>query len=594
MVEALRSKGLKNVVYGVVIVAVGFAFLSTGTQGPATRLSSWKEVCVANVRSRCISPTEFNATATLLRQILRKNDKRQAIEGLIERELLLQEAERLGMGVTDDEITAQLKNGFIRFSQAFAEPVKAPRGPEAQGVFPAHEHFLNKNTKQFEMKTYSRFVSQVTGGMSDKEFREFQSRELLAAKVRELVQAPVRVSEPESYELYVRQKTNATLSYVEVRDDFAAESLVETRQSDIDAWVKDHQVDVDKAFEEAKKTDLPKATTVRHILVMFNGDSQAKKDKALEKISLIAARIKAGEPFGTVARSFTEDPGSKSSGGAYEEKMVEGFVESFKKAFASLKPGQMTATAIESSYGYHLIMRDDPTRAGATEAAVKKAVIVDLYRDAKAKDAAKAFADRVQAQIKNGKTPDEALNALLKPVKVQLLAVTPDATPKAGAPPGDAGAPAAPPAPKPDDATAKPKTADVLPANAPEFKTSSRFNRTGDLFSPDINPRDADKIRDFAFAAKDGEWLADIARGSEGNFLVMLKDRTIASREDYEKERDTHLSTLLTGKQSEALSMYMKQLRDRAKADIKINNDFFKDEKADGGAATSSSDDDGE
>jgi peptidyl-prolyl cis-trans isomerase D len=586
MVEALRSKGLKNVVYGVVIVAVGFAFLSTGTQGPATRLSSWKAVCVANVRSRCISPAEFNASATLLRQILRKNDKRQAVEGIIERELLLQEADRLGMGVTDDEVTAQLKSGFIRFSQAFAEPVKAPRGPEAQGVFPAHEQFLNKNTKQFEMKTYSRFVSQITGGMSDKEFREFQAHELLAAKVRELVQAPVRVSEAESYELYVRQNTNATLSYVEVRDDFAADSLVETRQADIDAWVKDHQVDVDKAFEEAKKTDLPKATTVRHILVMFNGDSQAKKDKALERISLIAARIKAGEPFGTVARASTEDPGSKSSGGAYEEKMVDGFVESFKKAFASLKPGQMTDTAIESSYGYHLIMRDDPTRAGATEAAVKKAVILDLYRDAKAKDAAKAFADRVQAQIKGGKTPDEALSALLKPVKIQLLGVTADVK----APSGDAGAPEAPKT----DANVKPKTAEVLPANAPEFKTSARFNRTGDLFSSDINPKDADKIRDFAFAAKDGEWLADIARGREGNFLVMLKDRKTASREDYEKARDTHMSTLLTGKQSEALSMYMKQLRDRAKADIKINNDFFKDEKADGGAATSSSDDDGE
>ncbi len=585
MVEALRSQGLKNVVYGAVIIAVGFAFISTGSRGAQTRLASWKEVCVANVRSRCVSPTDFNATLAMHRRILGKNDKRQAIEGIIERELLLQEAERLGMAVTDEEVTTQLKNGFIRFSQPFADPAKAPQGAIAQGVVPAHEQFLAKNTKQFDMKTYSRFVSGITGGMSDKEFRDFQSREILAAKVRELVQAPVRVSEGEAFELYVREKTNATLSYIEIRDDYAADHLVEARQADVDAWVKDHQGDVDKAFEEAKKTDLPKASTLRHILVKFNGDTQAKKDKALEKISLLAARIKNGEPFGTVARATTEDPGSKASGGAYEEKMVEGFVESFKKAFASLKPGQMTETAVESIYGYHLIMRDDPSRSATMEPALKKAISEGLYRKAKAKDAAKAFSDRAIATIKSGKTPEDALTALLKLVKVQLLSVTADV--KASA---DAGAAEGHSEAKPT----KGKVTELLPDDAPEFKTSGRFNHSGDLFSPDLESRDEGRIREFAFASKDGEWLEGLARAREGSYVVMLKERKAASREDYEKERDAYLSTLLTVKQTEALSMYTKQLVEKAKSETKRNPDFYKDEKTDGGTATSSSDDEGE
>ncbi len=589
MVEALRSQGIKNAVYGVVIVAVGFAFLSTGNRGSDTRLASWKEECVANVRSRCISPADFKATLSLHRRLLGKNDKKQAIEGAIERELLLQEAERLGMGVTDDEVTVQLKNGFIRFSQAFADPAKAPQGQAAQGFVPAHEAFLSKTTKQFDMKAYSRFVSQWTDGMSDKEFRDFQSRELLAAKVRELIQAPVRVSEAEAFELYVREKTNATLSYIEIRDDYAAESLVEFNQADIDVWAKEHQGDVDKAFDEAKKTDLPKASTVRHILIKFNGDTQAKKDKALEKISLLAARIKAGQPFGMIAREFSEDdPGSKASGGAYEEKMVEGFVESFKKAFASLKPGHMTETAVESPYGYHLIMRDDITRAAAAETALKKAVIEDLYRKAKAKDAAKAFADRLTATIKGGKTPEDALTALLKPAKFPLLGISPDIKP----PSADAGA--TEPPKTPEEKASKGKITELLPENAPEFKTSSRFNHSGDLFSPDLEGKDADKLREFAFAAKDNDWLEGLARTREASYVVTLKERKTATRDEYEKERDSYLSTLLTVKQTEALSMHMKHLREKAKAEIKRNEAFFKEEKTDGGVATSSSDENGD
>ena len=50
------------------------------------------------------------------------NLKKVALDGLIERELLVDEAKRLGIGVTDKEVTDQLYRGFIRVSVPAADP----------------------------------------------------------------------------------------------------------------------------------------------------------------------------------------------------------------------------------------------------------------------------------------------------------------------------------------------------------------------------------------------------------------------------------------------------------------------------------------
>ena len=99
------------------------------------------------------------------------------------------------------------------------------------------------------MKVYERVVRNLSN-RSTTEFREEQARELLAAKMRDVIRDPVRISETEAWQDYERQYTTATLSYVRVKESWAARWAVDGSQADVDAWMKEHQADYDKALEE--------------------------------------------------------------------------------------------------------------------------------------------------------------------------------------------------------------------------------------------------------------------------------------------------------------------------------------------------------
>ncbi|MEM8558092.1 MAG: peptidylprolyl isomerase, partial [Bacteroidota bacterium] len=55
--------------------------------------------------------------------------------------------------------------------------------------------------------------------------------------------------------------------------------------------------------------------SARHILIRFNGQTAADSAAALETITELEARVAGGEDFATLARQYSEDPGSAENGG---------------------------------------------------------------------------------------------------------------------------------------------------------------------------------------------------------------------------------------------------------------------------------------
>ena len=149
-----------------------------------------------------------------------------ALDGLIERELLDDEAKRLGIAVTDKELTDQLFSGFVRVSVPVGGPEghrssccsRCTRATQRGGLLSpeaAQRHFNDRDTaipvdfrdpktKIFDMKVYERQVRNLSN-RSTTEFREEQARELLAAKVRDVVREPIRISESEAWDEYERR-----------------------------------------------------------------------------------------------------------------------------------------------------------------------------------------------------------------------------------------------------------------------------------------------------------------------------------------------------------------------------------------------------
>ncbi|MGA7120313.1 MAG: peptidylprolyl isomerase [Polyangiaceae bacterium] len=629
MLDFFRQRGLSNVIYGAIIVATIFAFVVTFRPNATSRTASLSERCVARVRGRCIDPKDFGSAYRILvpsrsgSQSRKLNLKRIALDGLIERELLDDEAKRLGIGATDAEVTDQLYAGYVRVSVPAADASVAQSillemyqsyaraGFVSQEVAQAHFNdrdtaipvdFRDTKSKAFDMKVYERRVRELSN-RSTTEFREEQARELLAAKMRDVVREPVRVSGAEAREEYERRYSTATVTWVPVKESWAARWAVDVKPADVDAWVKQHQAEFDKTFNERKLDDEPKAGHIRHILLKLPyGSTDDEKAITLGKMSWAASRLHAGESFAEVAREVSEDTGSAQKGGDVGDK-TDGFVTPFKAAADALKPGETTAGAVETQFGYHLIARDDPAKSAEIEAQVKRDVARNLYARAMATEAAQSIARRIADELRQAKSAEDAAQSASdryghdsrdsKPgLKVLATAVSPTQDGGTGrgaidprtADAGDTGARAsAPTLNRRFDASTDP--------DRPQPQTSSAFNGGGDPF-PGLSPEGTTKVVRFAFGGAEGAVMAEPVRTADGFVVVQLKQHKIATDDEFQKHRDTFEADLLRAKRDETLSLYVKRLREQAKADIKIDSSYIEEPRADAGAGSASDEED--
>ncbi|MDF2695053.1 MAG: Foldase protein PrsA precursor [Labilithrix sp.] len=554
MLDFFRQKGLTSAVYGAVIVATILVFILGFNPSAGKKLGPLNDACAARVRGSCIEPKAHRAAYRLAFArgtpgMKQATASRFVLEGMIERELLVGEAERLGLTVSEDEITDSIFHGNIYVSLPSDNPAVARQ----VGFDNGHTNvdmlvpngYKNKDTKQFDMKVYERTVKQLVN-RSPSEFREWQAREILAAKMRDLVKAPVRVADDEAFDRYVEERSTSTVGYIVVRKGWIEKYAISSEGKEVDEWAK----------ANASKIVVP----VRHILVKGDKDKPEQLEEARKKAEGILERIKKGEDFAKLAKEFSDDPGSKDKGGQYPGEMVENFVPEFKKSVEGLKPGELDPKLVQTSFGFHIIKRDPATRDD----------IVKAYKATKSEDLAKAMAKDIAADMKGGKTSDEAIAAAI----TKYGKFTPKTEKPAAA--GDAGATATG-----DAGAAETFTADKDPQR-PQLLTSSAFNRGGDPI-PAISGEATESIVKFAFEGKPSEVAAEPVKTDDGYIVVQLKEHKPATREEFDKERDTYVLQLLGSKQNEALAYYVRRLREASKQEIKVDEQNLFGNKSDAG-----------
>lgn len=566
MLDFFRQKGLTSIIYGVIIVGMILVFVLGFNPSAGKKLGSVSEACAARVKGNCIEPKAHRASYRLVFSrgtggMKQATASRIVLEGLIERELLVAEAQRFGLTVSEDEITDSIFKGMVYVSLP-SDNVQMQRqvGIDDGKI---NVGFKDPKTKQFEMKTYERLVKQLTG-RSPTEFREWQARELLAAKMRDLIRAPVRVAEDEGFDRYKTERTTSTVNYVVVRK----------------GWLQKYALKIDPKELEAAKSKAKEAS-----------------DGVKKKAEDVLGRVKKGGDFGQLAKEFSEDPGSKDNNGEYAGEMVSQFVEPFKKAVDEVKPGELVPHLVETQFGYHIIKRElpkdgklPPVRHILIKYPTEKAEDAEKkFIDGKAIDLAKEIAKAIIADLKAGKSADDTLKAaiakygVLKP-SAKKDDKKDDKTKGADAGAGDASASA-------DAAPAAPEFTAETDPERPQLLTSSAFNRGGDPI-PAISGEASMEVTNFAFSAKVGDVIAEPVRTDDGYLVVSLKDQKPATKEEFDKERDQYLQMLLFAKKAEALANYTRRLRESNKGDIKIDENNVMGAKSDAGP-TQMDDDEG-
>lgn len=153
--------------------------------------------------------------------------------------------------------------------------------------------------------------------------------------------------------------------------------------------------DIQKKFDENKETYL--TASVRHVLIGLK-DAEGKERTDAEALKLAKeakAKIDGGEDFAKVAEEMSEDPGSASNGGLYEDAAVSQWVEPFKKAAMEQKIG-VVGDPVKTDYGYHVIKVESRTDTLTDE--VKDKIRKDL-----ASEKLSAFMENELAKVTKSK-----------------------------------------------------------------------------------------------------------------------------------------------------------------------------------------------
>lgn len=329
-----------------------------------------------------------------------------AMNQLVERALVTQEARREGLVISDEEL--------------------------AKTIFELPAFQVNG---RFDKESYSRAVegSYGTPGRFEQVLRE----DLLYQRMLAGMRQTVKVSAAEVKEAWTAEHDKVTLSFVRFPVAAAEAEVKKPSTADVVAFVQKEGPRLEQAWKDgAARFDQPKKVRARHILVKVPaGASPAAEETARKKLEALAARIQKGEDFGKVAADASEDEATKARGGDLGF-VAEGVVEKpFADAAFALAQGQVSPP-VRTAAGWHLIRADQVVPARKVSLEEARAILApELILKDRAAALVKERAAAALAAAKAGKkladlfpTAEAAKAAKKAPVKLGSLVVAAEST----------------------------------------------------------------------------------------------------------------------------------------------------------------------
>lgn len=142
----------------------------------------------------------------------------------------------------------------------------------------------------------------------------------------------------------------------EIRPDIKDALIANKMQQKITENVNVTPLEVKKYFDTYKTDSLPDINTEYEIgeIVLHPELTKVEKQKYYDKLDAIRLRVKSGEDFGFLAKTYSEDPGSASEGGDlgfFDRTMM---AKEFTAWAFKLKAGEVSPV-FETEFGYHIL-----------------------------------------------------------------------------------------------------------------------------------------------------------------------------------------------------------------------------------------------
>jgi peptidyl-prolyl cis-trans isomerase D len=566
MLSFFRKGGGGQIIVGAVVFAIIIVFVlefRPGREGG----SGFSRECAVKVFDACVDRKEYFAAYGLIvprdmpqKKIKSMGLKKVVMDGFVERELLLKEAERLGLGVSDAELDEELASGRARISLPYHQLGWLGYTLGVSDEMVRMLQVKSAQSGEFDYKIYERTVRNATN-RSPKEFKEMQRREVIAQRMRDLVRSRVRVSEIEAYTQWERERSKAVARVASVPREWFAKWVVDASDAGVDEWALKNEKQVSDAWKQAEANWKPECPVVSEVVASVEEESgDATKTERRQKVQAALDRIKKGEAFDAVARSASEGAAAELGGdlGCLNESYGPGSKE-LLDAVKTMKPGQVSEV-IESKRGFHVIKLHSLVAEKDLEGVGRRSTARRLAVPALATELAKEFADKLIEKAKAGAKLEDAVKELSLDYAQR----------RAGKKPALAAAPGA--APVATKKTDPPALEDPL---RPKVEITAPFSVAGSPVEDPL-PGEAPAAKVFELAKADS-LVEKPVRTNAGFAVLQLKEKTPAKKEDFEKDRLSILRALRVTKEQDAVARYIASLRSKVKDKVTYDQRLLED-----------------
>jgi len=429
MIRFLQTQGptKKIILSGILLVICGAMVITFIPGGLTSELTGTPGAgVVAKVNGNDIKSDEVRQTARQMAQqdaqrygemasklmpFLVQQETVRAVDQMINRQVLLTEAGRMGLRVTPEEVKDELQHG--RYAATF---------------FPGG-NFIGQ-------AEYEDMLQRAN--LTPVKFEHEVGDDILLTKLQALISGSTSVSDAAIHEQFVKENSKAKFDYAVLKQDDLRKGLHPTDE-ELKAFYESHKANYANSVPEKRKAKyavietgkaaadvqvtaddlrtyydqhrdqyrMPEQVKVSHILIKtpLPGPDGKVDEKgvaeAQRRAEDLLKQVKNGAKQEDLAQKYSEDPGSAKQGGSLGWIGKGQTVPEFEKAAFSLPKGQ-TSDLVKSSYGFHIIRVDEKQEAHMKTLDEVKAEIEPIIRHQKgqqiAQQQAEALLKRSQAQ----------------------------------------------------------------------------------------------------------------------------------------------------------------------------------------------------
>jgi len=391
MLQAIRDRVTGIVAIFILgLLAIPFVFF-----GLDSYIQSVPQDAVAQVGDSEISVSEFQTEFSRYRAQLRQQQgdaydelqanrpeaRREFLEGMIDRRLLVQHAQSMGMAISANTIAEVIRNVPAFQVDGRFDPEIYRQRMAASGQTPsAFERELATDLLIQELPAAVTSSVIVTDADVDRWLRvQMEARQISYATIpSQSFRDEISVTENEIEDFYNENQGQF------MRPERVRVEYIELDTRDMAQTVEVEEDVLRQRYEATQARFMtPERRRASHILIAA-GDERAEEEARGLAQSLLE-RLESGDDFAELATEYSDDPGSARQGGDLGWIEPDVMMPAFETALYDLQPGEV-AGPVETEFGWHLIRLDEIDAPRGQTFAEARSQILEEVREERADD----------------------------------------------------------------------------------------------------------------------------------------------------------------------------------------------------------------